>query len=76
MNNVTPPSADKVYQMWLVENDTTMTPAGTMSPADVKPATQVVLDGIGTNTKLAFTVEPPGGSLQPTSQPFAIIPLI
>ena len=76
MNNVTPPSPDTVYQMWLVENDTTMTPAGTMSPSDVKPTTQVVLDGIGSNTKLAFTVEPPGGSPQPTGQPFAMIPLI
>ncbi|OYD69021.1 anti-sigma factor [Rhodococcus sp. OK302] len=75
MNNVTPPSPDTVYQMWLVEDDT-MTPAGTMSPSDVKPTTQVVLDGIGSNTKLAFTVEPPGGSPQPTGQPFAMIPLI
>ncbi|MCJ0905110.1 anti-sigma factor [Rhodococcus sp. ARC_M6] len=75
MNNVTPPSPDTVYQMWLVEDDT-MTPAGTMSPTDVKPTTQVVLDGIGSNTKLAFTVEPPGGSPQPTGQPFAMIPLI
>ncbi|NMM87889.1 anti-sigma factor [Rhodococcus sp. SRB_17] len=75
MNNVTPPSPNKVYQMWLVEDDT-MTPAGTMSPSDVKPTTQVVLDGIGSHTKLAFTVEPPGGSPQPTGQPFAIIPLI
>ena len=76
MNGVTPPSPDKVYQMWLVENETTMTPAGTMAPADVKPTTQVVLDGIGSNTKLAFTVEPPGGSTQPTSPPFAVIPLV
>lgn len=75
MTNVTPPSPDKVYQMWLVENDITMTPAGTMTPDDVLPTTQVVLDNIGSNTKLAFTVEPPGGSLQPTSDPFAVIPL-
>ncbi|MDI9918174.1 anti-sigma factor [Rhodococcus sp. IEGM 1379] len=77
MNNVTPPSADKVYQMWLVAPDgVTMTPAGTMAPGDVKPATQVVLDGVGTNTRLAFTVEPAGGSTTPTDDPFAIIPLI
>ena len=76
MNNVTPPSPDTVYQMWLVDNDTTMTPAGTMSRSDVKPTTQVVLDDIGPNTKVAFTVEPPGGSPQPTSDLFAIIPLI
>ena len=79
MNDVTPPSPDTVYQMWLVPgdtDDTTMIPMGTMAPGDVKPTTQVVLDGIGPNTKLAFTVEPPGGSQQPTSEPFATIPLI
>ncbi|MDF2471522.1 MAG: anti-sigma-K factor RskA, partial [Rhodococcus erythropolis] len=77
--DVTPPSPDTVYQMWLVPgdtDDTTMIPMGTMAPSDVKPTTQVVLDGIGPNTKLAFTVEPPGGSQQPTSEPFATIPLI
>lgn len=63
--------------MWLVSPDgSTMTPKGTMAPADVKPTTQVVLDNIGPNTKLAFTIEPPGGSTQPTGDPFAIIPLV
>jgi hypothetical protein len=77
MNGVTPPSPDQVYQMWLVSPDgSTMTPKGTMAPADVKPTTQVVLDNIGPNTKLAFTIEPPGGSTQPTGDPFAIIPLV
>lgn len=77
MNNVTPPSADTVYQMWLVAPDgVTMTGKGTMSPADVTTTTQVVLEGIGTNTRLAFTVEPAGGSPRPTSDPFAVIPLI
>lgn len=78
MNGVTPPSPDTVYQMWLVPptDGNAMIPMGTMTPADVKPTTQVVLDGIGPNTKLAFTVEPAGGSAQPTTPPFAIIPLV
>ncbi|MGC0365193.1 anti-sigma-K factor RskA [Rhodococcus sp. 27YEA15] len=74
MNDVTPPSPDSVYQMWLVDGDK-MTSMGTMTDADVAPTTTVVLDGIGNNTDLAFTVEPPGGSTEPTGAPFAVIPL-
>ena len=80
MNDVTPPSPDyrlpDVAGAGATPTTTTMIPMGTMAPGDVKPTTQVVLDGIGPNTKLAFTVEPPGGSQQPTSEPFATIPLI
>lgn len=75
MKDVTPPSSDTVYQMWLVSDAGSMVPAGTMTPADVRPETTVVLDAIGTMTKLAFTVEPPGGSPQPTSAPFAVLQL-
>ncbi|EME22108.1 anti-sigma factor [Rhodococcus triatomae] len=75
MNNVTPPTEGTVYQMWLVEDDNAMVPAGTMDATAVAPSTTAVLDGIGGATALAFTVEPPGGSAQPTSPPFAQLPL-
>ncbi|CRK51155.1 Anti-sigma-K factor RskA [Rhodococcus sp. RD6.2] len=74
MNNVTPPAPGTVYQMWLVQGPD-MVPAGTMDAATVAPSTTAVLDGIGDATALAFTVEPPGGSTQPTSEPFAQLPL-
>jgi anti-sigma-K factor RskA len=75
MNNVTPPTEGTVYQMWLVGRDNAMTPAGTMDATAVAPSTTAVLNGISGATALAFTVEPPGGSTQPTGQPFAQLPL-
>jgi anti-sigma-K factor RskA len=74
MNNVPPPSADTVYQMWLLR-DGQAVPAGTMDSAAVTPSTTAVVPDIGDSTALAFTVEPPGGSQQPTSEPFASLPL-
>ncbi|MDV3208129.1 MAG: anti-sigma factor, partial [Rhodococcus ruber] len=73
MNNVTPPAEGSVYQMWL------MTPegpesAGIMDAEAVAPSTTAVLEGVGHSTALAFSVEPPGGSTQPT-QIFAQLPL-
>ncbi|MCQ4120250.1 anti-sigma factor [Rhodococcus tibetensis] len=76
MNDVVPPAADSVYQMWLLpESGDAPVPAGTMTPDDVLPTTTVVLDDVGSMAKLAFTVEPPGGSPQPTSNPFAVLAL-
>lgn len=73
MNNVAPPAEGSVYQMWLI------TPAGPesagiMDAEAVAPSTTAVLEGVGHSTALAFSVEPPGGSTQPT-QIFAQLPL-
>jgi anti-sigma-K factor RskA len=74
MNNVPPPSAGTVYQMWLLQ-DGQATPAGTMDATAVTPSTTALVPDIGDSTALAFTVEPPGGSDQPTTTPFASLPL-
>ena len=74
MNNVTPPQPGTVYQMWLIDADGPH-PAGTMDAKAVAPSTTAVLPDLGDSETLAFTVEPPGGSAQPTSQPFAALPL-
>ncbi|SUE16130.1 anti-sigma-K factor RskA [Rhodococcus gordoniae] len=73
MNNVAPPAEGSVYQMWLVGPEG-MEPAGTMTPADVAPSTTAVLEDISGATALAFSVEPTGGSTQPTAI-FAQLPL-
>jgi len=73
MNNVTPPSEGTVYQMWLIGPEG-MTSAGTMTPDDVAPSTTAVLDDISGATALGFSVEPTGGSTQPSSI-FAELPL-
>ncbi|WP_418345198.1 anti-sigma factor [Rhodococcus pyridinivorans] len=73
MNNVAPPAEGSVYQMWLVGPEG-MEPAGTMTPDDVAPSTTAVLEDISGATALAFSVEPTGGSTQPTAI-FAQLPL-
>ncbi|GJF13157.1 anti-sigma-K factor RskA [Mycolicibacterium cyprinidarum] len=74
MNNVTPPQPGTVYQMWLVGDDGAHS-AGTMDPEAVAPSTTAVIPDLGSSKALAFTVEPPGGSPQPTSPVFAELPL-
>ena len=74
MNNVAPPAPGTVYQMWLI-NDKGSKSAGTMDAKSVAPSTTAVLPELGNSQTLAFTVEPPGGSVQPTSAPFAKLTL-
>jgi anti-sigma-K factor RskA len=74
MNNVAPPAPGTVYQMWLI-NDNGPKSAGTMDTKNVAPSTTAVLPELGDSQTLAFTVEPPGGSAQPTSAPFAKLAL-
>ncbi len=45
-----------------------------MTPDDVAPSTTAVLEDISGATALAFSVEPTGGSTQPTAI-FAQLPL-
>lgn len=74
MNNVPPPAAGTVYQMWLLGPAGPVS-AGTMTPDDVAPSTTAVLEDIGTSTGLGFSVEPPGGSAAP-GEIFAELPLV
>jgi anti-sigma-K factor RskA len=75
MNNVAPPEAGTVYQMWLV-NDEGPHSAGTMDAKAVAPSTTAVLPDLGSSKALAFTVEPGTGSAQPTTPVFAELPLV
>jgi anti-sigma-K factor RskA len=75
MNNVPPPAPDTVYQMWLLR-DGGPESAGIMEANAVAPSTTRVLPDIGQSSAVAFTVEPPGGSPQPTGQIFAELPLV
>ncbi|WP_378403046.1 anti-sigma factor [Rhodococcus daqingensis] len=75
MNDVTPPAADSVYQMWLIAGTGAPVSAGTMSPDQVAPSTVAVLDDLDGASLLAFTVEPSGGSERPTTDVFASLPL-
>jgi anti-sigma-K factor RskA len=74
MNNVPPPSQGTVYQMWLV-GDKGPVSAGTMDTAEVTPSTTHMFNDLKNSSALAFTVEPPGGSPQPTGKIFAKLSL-
>ncbi len=75
MNNVPPPQPGTVYQMWLVDTDGAHS-AGTMDADAVAPSTTAVIPDLGSSRALAFTVEPPGDSAQPTTPAFAELPLV
>jgi anti-sigma-K factor RskA len=60
--------------MWLI-SDKGPESAGTMDAKAVAPSTTAVLPDLGSSKALAFTVEPPGGSAQPTSPVFAELAL-
>lgn len=74
MNNVNPPAAGTVYQLWLIE-DATPRSAGTMNSRAVRPSTTEVIRDLGQASVLAFTVEPGDGSPQPTGEIFVKLAL-
>lgn len=74
MNNVEPPAPGTVYQMWLIDSAGPHS-AGVMDAGAITPSTTAVLPDLGASTTLAFTVEPGSGSPQPTTTPFAALPL-
>jgi anti-sigma-K factor RskA len=74
MNNVAPPQPGTVFQMWLID-DTGAHSAGTIGANNVALSTTAVLHDLGDSQTMTLTVEPPGGSPQPTSAPFAQLPL-
>lgn len=74
MNNVPPPSQGSVYQMWLVGANGPQS-AGTMNTAAITPSTTRTFTSLDNASVLAFTVEPGGGSPQPTGKIFAKLPL-
>jgi anti-sigma-K factor RskA len=64
------PPAGKVYELWLDQPGRGMVPAGLMP---VRSDQTVVLDGdAATATAAGITVEPEGGSPEPTSEPIAL----
>ncbi|MCB0894912.1 MAG: anti-sigma factor [Nocardioides sp.] len=65
-----PPPAGKVYQLWLDQPGEGMVSAGVMP---VEPDQTVLLTGdAATATAAGITVEPAGGSTSPTSPPIAL----
>ncbi|MFF3247768.1 anti-sigma factor domain-containing protein [Streptomyces sp. NPDC002870] len=65
------PPQGKVYQLWF-EDGGKMRPAGLMDPAVTDNA--VLMDGpVGAASGMGLTVEPAGGSPEPTTDPLALM---
>jgi anti-sigma-K factor RskA len=70
--DMAPPPPGKVYELWYQHGDE-MVPAGIM-PDD--PDATVLLDGEADEAAaVGITVEPEGGSPEPTTQPVALFPI-
>src|SRR5699024_4799927 len=66
MNGVPPPDEGSVYQLWLLGSGHEPESVGLMGPQDVHPRTPAPIDDIADATGLGISVEPTGGSAQPT----------
>lgn len=66
------PPADHVYQAWVMEPEPRS--AGLLPPTQ-QDRTQLMAHGIDSGDKLGLTIEPSGGSSQPTTEPVAVISL-
>ena len=66
--------AGKVYQLWLI-GPVKIVSAGLLPAAQAGVTTPVVATGIVKGDKLGLTVEPAGGSKQPTTTPIVALPL-
>lgn len=73
LNGVPVPSG-RVLQLWTIRADRSITSRGLYMPAG--DTAYVLLQGVpNPGQRFAVSVEPPGGSRQPTTTPLAIVPL-
>ncbi|MFJ8886172.1 anti-sigma factor domain-containing protein [Streptomyces sp. NPDC102402] len=70
-SGLTRPPSGKVYELWYNDGDA-MRPAGLMNPSATDDA--VLMDGpVDGASGMGITVEPEGGSEQPTTEPLALV---
>lgn len=69
------PPAGQVYQAWWVGADGSARSAGLIAEDVVEDGQALLEGGFAGAAAVGLTVEPAGGSQQPTSEPFAVVPL-
>ncbi|MFE9835336.1 anti-sigma factor domain-containing protein [Streptomyces sp. NPDC005551] len=67
-------AADKVYELWFATTADDLRPAGLL-PSGAKRASHVLRGPLAGAVAVGITVEPAGGSRQPTTEPLAVIPI-
>jgi len=66
--------ARHTYQAWLI-GTTGPRSAGLLEPAGTPAGAPLLFSGLGSSDKIGVTVEPEGGSAQPTTTPFILFPM-
>jgi anti-sigma-K factor RskA len=72
VDGMDPAPADHAYELWLIHDDVRV-PAGVFDVDERGRATRVVTGDMATVTAVGVTVEPEGGSPQPTSDPVMLV---
>ncbi len=76
VKGLAPAPAGQTYQLWYIGAGGTITSAGLFA-VDADGSGQALLAGQATATdKVAVSVEPAGGSQQPTTDPLVVLPLV
>ncbi|MFC4048222.1 anti-sigma factor domain-containing protein [Actinomadura syzygii] len=65
----------KTYQMWFLATSAAPRSAGIMRPPADRPSWPIIATGLGNAQQIGMTIEPAGGSPQPSSAPFLTLPL-
>jgi anti-sigma-K factor RskA len=65
----------RVYQLWVMTSSGTARSAGLLTITHSGSATPVLADGVLPGDRLGITVEPAGGTAQPTTTPVVIMPV-
>jgi len=73
--NLSTPPSGKTYQLWYMDSAGKARPAGFVEPGSHNAAAQVLDGSIGDATLVGVTVEPSGGSAQPTTEPVLALTL-
>lgn len=64
-HGLTAPTDQKVYQLWMIDD------SGPHSQGTFTTAGTMIMQGLGTADRIAVTIEPAGGSKQPSTPPIA-----
>lgn len=76
MRDLRRPPVDRVYQAWtLPRGSTRMAPAGTFLPSGGGTTLVRLAQNPQSVTAVAVSIEPVGGSKQPTTKPIAVVPI-
>ncbi|MET9935399.1 MULTISPECIES: anti-sigma factor [unclassified Streptomyces] len=67
-------TADRVYELWYAATAGDLRPAGLL-PGTGEAATRLLEGPLGDAVAVGITVEPAGGSEQPTTEPLGIVPI-